>query len=54
MANPIPLTTDGSGPDGAIPVELHGVDSGSVTIADVEGLQAVINDLTARIEALES
>lgn len=39
MANPIPLTTDGSGPEGAIPVEIYG-DSGSggdVAWADITG-----------------
>jgi len=42
-------------PAGAIPIALFGASSGAteVTIADVAGLQAIIDDLTGRIEALE-
>lgn len=54
MLNPIPLTTDGTGPSGAIPVEIHGGnESGPVEVADVVGLQNLIDTLTQRIEALE-
>lgn len=42
MTNPIPLTTDGSGPEGAIPVTIHGDDGGDVSVAwdDVTGKPA--------------
>lgn len=54
MSNPIPLTTDGTGPKGAVPVEIHGgLDSGPVEVADVVGLQNLLDTLTQRIEALE-
>lgn len=41
---PIPLTTDGSGPAGAIPVTIHGTDGGDTSVAwdDVTGKPAVI------------
>ena len=39
MANPIPLTTDGSGPAGAIPVEIHG--ASNVTAGEVPDPPAV-------------
>lgn len=37
-STPIPLTTDGTGPEGAIPISLYGADSGTstpVTGADI-------------------
>lgn len=39
VLTPIPLTTDGSGPAGAIPVSISGLDGGSSTVAwaDVTG-----------------
>ena len=37
-----------------IPVEFGGGESGPVAISDVTGLQAIIDDLTGRIEALEA
>lgn len=38
-STPIPLTVDGTGPDGAIPVSISGLDGGSSTVewADVSG-----------------
>lgn len=33
MASPIPLTVDGSGPKGAIPVSISGLEDGAVQTA---------------------
>ena len=63
MANtPIPLTTDGSGPDGAIPVSISGPVGTFVTFSGIIGsipgvtgadLQEILEDLAARLSALE-
>lgn len=44
MATPIPLTIDGSGPEGAVPVSISGLESGSSTVAwgDITSKPAVI------------
>lgn len=39
--NPIPLTTDGTGPSGAIPVDIYGLESGPATLDPV--LQALVD-----------
>lgn len=61
--NPIPLTTDGSGPEGAIPVTISGVEpdlqsfsdfAGSVTGASGSDLQAILEDIVNRLEAAEA
>lgn len=46
----------GDAPSSAKPIALYGVEggaSGPIGIEDVTGLQAIINDLTGRIEELE-
>lgn len=62
MATPIPLTTDGSGPDGAIPVTISGMAGTVPSFSEIEGsvagatgtdLQAILEDLVTRIEELE-
>lgn len=59
---PIPLTTDGTGPEGAIPVTISGPAgavpdfsgiAGAVAGATGTDLQAILEDIVARIEALE-
>lgn len=63
MATPIPLTTDGTGPDGAIPVTISGP-AGSTpafseipgSVSDVAGanLQAILEDLASRLADVET
>lgn len=62
MSTPVPLTTDGSGPEGAIPVTISGPAgtvpafsgiAGAVAGATGADLQAILEDLVARIEAVE-
>lgn len=62
MANPIPLTTDGSGPEGAIPVSISGPVGDDPGFSDISGsvdgvtgsnLQAILEDIATRLEALE-
>lgn len=59
---PQPFVATQSGPAGAAPssakpIALYGVEGGEgdpIGIEDVTGLQAIITDLTDRIEALET
>lgn len=65
---PIPVTADGTGPAGAIPVELHGgsgdaalearVDlmEQALTVAqgEIVALNGLVTTLTGRVEALEA
>lgn len=52
--NPIPITADGSGPTGAIPVDLYGVSEGVDYSAQIAALETAVADLLSRVEALES
>jgi hypothetical protein len=61
MANPIPLTTDGSGPAGAIPVSISGPAGDVPTFEDLAGavvgvtgtdLQAILEDIADQIAAV--
>lgn len=40
--NPIPLTTDGSGPVGAIPVTISGLEEGESPVDSVNGKTGVV------------
>lgn len=60
---PIPLTTDGTGPDGAIPVTISGpageVPAFSGIAGEVSGvagtdLQAILEDIASRLAAVET
>lgn len=60
---PIPLTTDGTGPAGAIPVTIAGLESSTPEFSDLQGsvagvtgsdLQAILNSLASRIAAVET
>ena len=48
---PIPLTPDGTGPAGAIPVTIAGLES---SIPEFSDLQAILNSLASRLEAVET
>lgn len=60
---PIPLTTDGTGPDGAIPVTISGPAgdvpgfsdlTGAVAGASGADLQAILEDIVNRLAAVET
>lgn len=58
--SPIPLTTDGTGPEGSIPVTVHGPAGDAPAFSDIAGaipgasgadLQAILEDIVSRLEA---
>lgn len=64
MATPTPLTVDGSGPKGAIPVSISGLEDGAVQTAtqttataispgSATNVQGILAELAVRIKALE-
>lgn len=63
MANPVPLTTDGSGPEGAVPVSIYGPAGETPDFSDLTGevegvtganLQAILEDIATRLAALKT